>query len=129
MSDRHNQIRKYQNFDNAVMSGSPASLISSIQFLDNIGIELIWSGSPIGNFQVLISADHDPNENIVGNWVPLLFTYWNGSSFVTSYLLPTTLASPYYIDLALLSAPYIQVTYANNSGSGILNGFLTAKAI
>lgn len=131
MSDRHNQIRKCQNFTNAVMSGTSTvtSLTTSIQFLDDIGLEWVWSGSPVGNFQVLISADYDPNENIAGNWVPLLFTYWNGASFVTSYNLPTSLGSPYYIDLALLSAPYIQVTYTNTSGSGTLNGFLTAKAL
>jgi hypothetical protein len=131
MSDRHDQIRKAQTITNGVMAGTStiSSLITSIQFLDNIGLEFVWSGSPVGNFQVLISADYDPNQNIAGNWVPLLFTYWNGSSFVTSYLLPTSLGSPYYLDLALLSAPWIQVTYTNISGSGTLNTFLTAKAI
>lgn len=131
MGDRHNQIRKTQTITNGSMIGTSTltSLITNIQFLDNIGLEWIWSGTPVGNFQVLVSADYDPNENIAGNWVPLLFTYWNGSSFVTSYLIPTSLLSPYYLDLALLSAPWMQITYTNTSGSGTLNTFLTAKAV
>jgi hypothetical protein len=129
MSDRHNQIRKTQNFTNASMSTSPTSLITSIQFLDNIGLEWIWSGSPVGNFQVQVSADYDPNESIAGNWIPILFTYYNGSAFVTSYDIPTTMLSPYYLDLSPLSAPWIKVVYTNTSGSGTLNGFLTAKAL
>lgn len=129
MSDRHNQIKKTQTFTNAVMSSSPSSLITSIQFLDNIGYQLEWTGSPVGNFQVLISADYDPNQDIAGQWIPLLFTYYNGSAFITSYDIPTSMGSPYYIDLSFLSAPYLQVTYTNTSGSGTLNGFLTAKAL
>jgi hypothetical protein len=113
------------------MSGTSTitSLITSIQFLDDIGLELVWSGNPVGNFQVLVSADYDPNENITGNWVPILFTYWTGSAFVTDYNIPTDMGSPYYIDMSLLSAPFIKVTYTNTTGSGTLNGFLTAKAI
>lgn len=131
MSDRHNQIRKFQNFTNASMSGTNVifSLTSSIQFVDNIGLEWVWSGSPVGTFQVQTSADYDPNVEIAGNWVPFLFTYWNGAAFVTSYDIPTSLASPYYLDLELTSAPWIRVQYTNASSSGTLNGFLTAKAV
>jgi hypothetical protein len=131
MSERKDQIRKFQNFTNASMSGTTTitSLTSSVQFVDNIGLEWIWSGAPVGNFQVQTSIDYDPNETIAGNWVPLLFTYWNGSVFVTSYMIPTSLGSPYYLDIDVTSIPWIRVVYTNISGSGTLNGFLTAKAI
>jgi hypothetical protein len=129
MGDRHNQIRKTQTMTNGVMSSSPTSLITSIQFLDDIGLQLQWSGSPVGNFEVQISADYDPNQDIAGTWVPIVFTYWNGTSFVTSQDVPTTMGSPYYFDLDLLSAPYLKVVYNNTSGTGTLNIFLTAKAL
>jgi hypothetical protein len=102
---------------------------SNIQFLDDIGIQLNWSGSPVGNFQIQVSADYDPNEGIAGAWIPILFTYWNGASFITDINVPTTMGSPYYFDLTLLSAPYLQVVYTNTSGMGTLNGFITAKAL
>jgi hypothetical protein len=132
MGDRHNQIRKYQFFTNASMSGTStitSTPPSNIQFLDDIGIQLNWSGSPVGNFQIQVSADYDPNEGIAGAWVPILFTYWNGASFITDINVPTTMGSPYYFDLTLLSAPYLQVVYTNTSGMGTLNGFITAKAL
>jgi hypothetical protein len=128
---RHDQIRKFQNFTGGSMTGTSVitSIQSSIQFVDDIGIELVWTGSPVGNFQVQVSADYDPNQEIAGSWIPLLFTYWNGTLFVTSYSIPTSLASPYYIDIPLTSAPWIRVQYTNTSGTGTLNSFLTAKAV
>lgn len=128
---RHNQIKKFPNIVNGVMSGTSMipSVISSVQFLDNIGLQFVWSGSPVGNFSVLISADYDPVTNNAGNWIPIILTFWNGSGFTTSAQIPTGLGSPYYLDLSLLSAPWIQVQYTNISGSGTLNAFLTAKAI
>lgn len=131
MSGRHNQIRKFQNIASGAMTGTSvvSSAISSIQFVDDIGLEWVWSGSPVGNFQVLVSADYDPNEEVAGNWVPLTFTYWNGSVFVTSQNIPTSMGSPYYVDLTLTSAPWVQVQYTNTSGTGTLNAFLTAKAV
>lgn len=128
---RHDQIRKFQNFTNTLMSGTNVitSLQSSVEFVDNVGLELVWTGTPVGNFQVQVSADYAPNEKIAGNWVPLLFTYWNGTVFVTSYNIPTALLSPYYIDITLTSAPWVRVQYTNISGTGTLNSYLTAKAV
>lgn len=132
---RKNNLLKFQNITNGVMTGTNVltSSVTSIAFLDDVGIEFVWTGSPVGNFQVQVSADHAQdsfgNVTVAGNWVPLLFTYWNGSSFVTSYNIPTSLASPYYIDLALLSAPWIRIQYTNISGSGVLQSFITAKQV
>lgn len=131
MSGRHNQIRKYQSVTGALMSGTNVitSIPSSIQFVDDIGVELVWTGAAVGNFQVQVSIDYDPNEEIPGSWVPLLFTYWNGTVFVTSYNIPTSLLSPYYIDITLTSAPWVRIQYTNVSSTGSLNAFLTAKAV
>lgn len=131
MSSRKDQIRKFQNFTNASMTGTSVltSITSSVQFLDNIGLQWQWSGSPVGNFQVQTSIDYDPNEDIAGTWPPLLFTYWDGAAFVTSYNVPTSLGSPFYLDIDVTSIPWLRVVYTNSSSSGTLNGFLTAKAI
>lgn len=132
---RKNNLLKFHNIVDGVMTGTTVitSTVTSIAFLDDVGIEFVWSGSPVGNFRIQVSADHEQdsmgNVTVDGNWVPLLFSYWNGAVFVTSYDIPTSLGSAIYMDLALLSAPWIRVQYTNASGSGVLNSFITAKQV
>lgn len=127
---RHNQIKNFPNFISASMSGTNTilSAISNIQFVDNIGFQWYWSGAATGYFQVQVSADYDPNTNNSGHWVPVTVSYWNGTNQITSTQIPTTLGSPYFLQLTWQSAPWIQVSYTNQAGSGTLNGSLTAKA-
>lgn len=116
-------------------SASLTSTVTNIQLLDDIGIQFNWTGSPVGTFQVQVSADYaqdnmsPPNVTNSGNWVPLLFTYWNGSSFTTATSIPTSVGSPIYLDLTQLSSPWIRAVYTRSSGSGTLNVYLTAKEI
>lgn len=109
------------------------SLVTNIQYLDDVGLQLNFSGSPVGTFAVQVSADYsqDLNGNVTatGNWTPLVFSYWNGSSFVTGTTIPTSAGSPIYLDLALLSAPWIRVVYTNSSSTGTLNAFITGKPV
>lgn len=112
---------------------SITSAPTNIQMLDDVGIQFNWSGSPVGTLAVQVSADYaqDTQGNVTnsGNWVNLVFTYWNGTMFVTSTSIPTSVGSPVYLDMALLSAPWIRVVYTKISGTGTLNSFITAKEI
>lgn len=133
MSGRKNNIKQYQSVVNASMASNVTSPVTDVQFLDNIGIQLDFSGAPVGNFQVQVSADYsqDMNGNVqnVGSWVPLILTYFNGSTFTSSPNVPTSVGSPIYLDLNQLSTPYIRIMYISTSGSGTLNAYLTAKMI
>ena len=110
---------------------SIASSITDIQWLDDVGLQFVWTGSPTGTFAIQVSADYNNNNPSAptGNWVPLTLTYWNGSSFVTATSIPTSAGSPIYVDLALLSAPFIRVVYTKGSGSGTLTATITAKMV
>lgn len=137
MSSRKNNLLKFNTIASGVMTGTTVltSSVTSIKYLDDIGIQFVWTGSAVGNFRIQVSADHEQddaspaNVTVAGNWVPLLFTYWNGSAFVTGYDIPTSLGSSLYFDLALLSAPWIRVIYTNASSTGVLNAFITAKTV
>jgi len=132
---RKNTLLSYPTISAGTMTGTSVltSTVTNIQYLDNVGVQFTWSGSPVGNFQIQVSADYaaDINNNVTnaGNWAPLLFTYWNGTIFVTSYNIPTSLGSPIYMDLDLLSAPWIRVQYTNTSSTGTLTAVITAKAL
>lgn len=101
------------------MSGNLTSSVTSIQWMDNIGVQLVWTGSPVGNFFVDVSADYDANTNNPGNWTPIALSP-----------APTTAAgSPIYIDMNQLSAPFIRVRYVSTSGSGTLTATITGKML
>jgi len=113
---------------------SVTSSVTEIKYLDNVGIQLQWTGSPVGTFQVQVSADH--NENAVGTgvtsagqWIPLAVSFLSSGSLTVATDIPTSGGSPIYMDLTQLSAPYIRVVYTKASGSGTLSAFITSKMI
>lgn len=80
--------------------------------LDNIGIQVKWTGTPTGTISVLASID-----NV--NFVALTF-----SPGLTQ---PAGAAGGYLINLNQLPFPYIQLQYVNASSTGTLNAFISAK--
>ncbi len=125
MSGRKNALLKFQTITAGDMSlASITSQVTNIQFLDNIGVQLNFTGSPVGTFAVQISADHaqdaEGNVTVAGNWIALTLS-------------PAPVASgssnSIYIDMQQLSAPWIRVVYTKTSGTGTLNAFICAKMI
>lgn len=134
MSKTKNNLLKFQSVTNGDMSTSSiTSAVTNIQHLDDIGYQFNWSGAPVGRISIQVSIDYaqDFNGNVSnpGNWVPLVFTYWNGTAFVTDTAIPTSVGSPVYLDLALLSSPWIRAVYTRTSGTGTLNAYISAKEV
>lgn len=103
------------------MSGNLTSNVVDIEFLDNIGIQLNFTGTPTGTFGVQISMDYNPQ---------------TGSGFWIDLTLPTTpaavaagAANQIYIDLIQLTAPYIRCKYTATSGAGSLDAYINGKEI
>lgn len=131
---RKNQKTMFHGITNGDMSAtSLTSTVSSIEFVDDVGIQFNWTGSPVGTFQVQVSIDYsqDTEGNVqnTGHWTPLIFTYWNGATFTTTADIPTSVGSPIYLDMALLSAPWIRYVYTKVSGTGTLQGYITYKSV
>lgn len=128
MSGRKSNLKKFNNIANGNMAGNITSPVSNIEFMDNVGIQLNFTGSPVGNFQIQISIDYDQdnNGNVItqGNWVPITFP-----SPISGENIPTSSGSPIYIDLNQLSAPWVRVVYTRTSGTGTLNSFICGKML
>lgn len=125
MSGRKNTLLSFQNIISGNMAlTSITSAVTSIQFLDNIGVQLNFTGTPTGTFDIQVSADYaqDSFGNVTnaGNWIGLTF----GTAPVASGA-----ASTIYLDLNQLSAPWLRVVYTKTSGTGTLNGFVTGKML
>lgn len=104
---------------NKVLSGgdmSQASLTSPVVSLlttDDVGLQLIWTGTPTGTFDVQVSCDN-------ANWTSVTLSPAPAAAGS---------ASNAYVDLSLLSAPYMRVVYTKTSGTGSLTIYLAAKEL
>lgn len=91
-----------------VMSGTNViySQISDVSKMDNIGLEVFWTGTPMGTFEVLGSNSGD-------NFFPLTFNPVLDQ--------PSGVAGGYGVDLNQFPWKYLLLRYTNISGSGVLN--------
>lgn len=125
MSGRKNNLRLFRNIAAGDMSQATiTSSVTNIQFLDNIGIQLTFTGAPVGTFEVQVSADYaqDDNGNVTnaGNWTSITLSPSPAAAGSGSTI---------YIDMNQLSAPWIRVKYTKTSGTGTLNGYITGKQL
>lgn len=127
----------YQNFTNAVMTGTTTltSPVTSILHKDTVQVQLQWTGSPVGTFQIQACSDYKPalaqtpgfGAPNSGTWSTLPVQDPTTGTTYTS--VPTSAGSPISVNLTQLGHTSIQVVYTNTSGTGTLNGFITAKSL
>jgi len=102
------------------------SAVTATQLVDNIGYQINFTGAPVGIFAVQISQDYEPGRSPnsepvnAGNWISVPL-----SPAITAAGSPDSA----YIDLNQMSAPYVRIVYTRTSGTGVLNIYVTAKAI
>lgn len=126
MSGRKNSLLSFKIVSAGDQSlATVTSTITSIEFLDNIGIQVnILTGTASGAFDVQISGDHrevNGNVTVAGSWI----------SLGTPYTATVTSGSPanIYFDLNQLSAPYVRLLYTKSSGTGTFDAFVVGKMI
>ena len=123
---RKNILTRYQLITNGDMSqASITSPVVAIQYMDNIGIQLDFTGTPTGAFEIQGSADYqqDAEGNVQnpGFWIPI--------GPLSSPATVTGVDGQIFIDINQISAPWIRVVYNKTSGSGTLNAYITGKEI
>lgn len=122
----HFRLGKYQLFTNGVMTGTNVLTSPAVHILnlDNVYLQLDFTGTPTGTFQVQVSGDHQEDQEgnvlVAGHWVSLVLS-------------PSPVAAGAPLDIGIdlnqLGAPYVRVIYTNASGVGVLNAFVSGKAL
>lgn len=122
----------YQNFsallNNQTMTGTNTltSAQTNIKYKDSVGIQLQWTGTPSGTFQVQGSLDYNPGlpqsggTANAGTWTNITLSPTPGASGSAGQIL---------INMNQLGFPWIQVTYTNISGTGVLTGYIMTKSL
>ena len=124
MGSTKNALKAYQVITDGSMAGDITSSVTNIQFMDNIGYQISFIGTPTGTFEVQVSIDHmqDAQGNVT-----------NAGTWVAVALSPSPTASgsadDIYIDLNQLSAPWVRLFYDRTSGSGTCNAYICGKSV
>lgn len=95
-----------------------SSIIVAIES-DVAGIQLNYTGAPVGSFAVQCSLDQV-------NWVDMRVNV-NGTA-ATSIPIPAS-TSPIFIDLIQTAASYLRIAYTRTSGTGSVTGYVTYKRL
>lgn len=118
-SAKQYNLPPYAIIPTQAVSGDVTSAVTNIFMKDNVGIQVVWTGTLAGTFDAQISADYNP-VTLIGTWTS-----------ITLSPVPTASgsASNAYIDITQISAPYIRVFFDYSSGSGNLTGTIVAKGV
>lgn len=126
MSTKKNALTPYKIFDGIVMSANRESIPTNINWLDNVGIVLSFTGTPQGHFEVQVSNDYQPAQ--MPNSVPV-----NAGTWITVPLDNIPVAGgvddTVAIDLNQLPFQWVKVVYVRSSGTGTLNGQIVSKSV
>ena len=93
------------------------SQILDISRFDNIFIDVIWSGTPVGTLAVELSASG------------IVFTTIPAASFNPTLVSPAGSAAKLGLNIPLMGAKYLLLVYTNSSSTGTLNAYGQLKDI
>lgn len=120
---------QFQNITNGAMVGDITSLVTSIVYLDDIALQFNITGTPTGIIAPQISLDYKQdfmgNVLVAGNWIPVQQP--DGSPVQIAVVAGSPSNS--IINMDFLAGTYLRVVYTHTSGTGTLNGFLSAKRL
>jgi hypothetical protein len=108
-----NIIKPYHLMTDGDMSGNLTSNSVDVTYTDNVGIQLNFTGNPVGTFAVEGTIDESS---------------WSELSFSST---PSAAGSADTHLLNLNQIPYkkIRVTYTRTSGTGTLNVYVMSKGL
>lgn len=122
------KINSYQIFTNGAMSSTNQinSVVQNVQNFDNLGLEVVWTGTPTGTLTVNGAVNNPyPNPYSETNPIPSQ----NSLTFDPSLAQPSGSGGGYIVNLNQFPWPWIQVQYINSSGSGTLNVYIFEKDV
>ncbi len=127
MSGRKNTLYPYKAISAGDMSqASITSSITDILFLDNIGLQMNWTGTPTGTFSVQVSNDYVPGPQ---GQPALKAGNWNAYTLSPALGAPSGSAGTTAGSLTGCPFRYVKLVYTKTSGTGSLDFFISGKAL
>ena len=105
---------------------------TNITYKDSFAIQLQWTGTPTGVFEVQGSIDYVPVSMQANSWGPPNPGTWTKIDLFDAFGNPPEALGTdgqILINMNQLAFPYIRIVYTNASGNGVLNGFIAGKSL
>lgn len=107
------------------MTGNITGTPTNIQYLDNVSIQLNFTGTPVGTFTIQGSLDYTQQgipgvATNTGNWITITLPATASASGAAGNIL---------LDLNQLSFPWIRIVYTVSSSTGTLDAYISGKAV
>ena len=118
MSGRKN-TNQHRLLSGQSMATDFSSEASNILFVDNVGLQVKWTGTAIGVITVECSNNHDPDTHTEGDWYSLTFD--------PALEQPAGTAGGYLINLNQVPFSWVRLSYDAGSGSGSMDCWFTSK--
>ena len=115
-----NALKPFQMIVSGDMSADITGTPTNIMFMDNVSIELQFTGTPTGTFYVDVSNTYDPISNPTPTWITLP---------LSPTPVATGVAGVVGIDYNQSGFEWVRVRYTRTSGSGTLDGYIAVKAV
>ncbi len=101
------------------MSADITSAVVKIDHQDNIGIQFIWTGVPVGVLGVSVSNNYSEASG-TGTFTALT---------LSPSIAPSGSAADYFLALEGMPASYYKVTYTFTSDTGTLDVWVSGKGV
>lgn len=95
---------------------SCGSLAIDAKYLDNVSVQAIFTGSPVGALSVQVSNDTTTAQANVGTW-----TDYSGMAYTISA------AGDIVFNMSNVGSRWIRLVYYKTSGTGTLNAYVSGK--
>jgi hypothetical protein len=119
---RKNTLKNYSilNAQSAAASFNTFAMPTNIDYLDNVSIQVTWTGTPVGTFDVYVSNVLHPSTTLTSDWSRL--------DFGSTPAIDST-NSDMVINLNQIPFSWIAVVYTKTSGTGTISAITTIKTV
>ena len=107
-------MQPYQVVIDGDMSADITSAESTVNYSDNAGYQIVWTGAPVGTFSVEVTING---------------TAWEALTFSPVLTAPAGVPGSFVIDLNQLPFLKTRIKYTRTSGTGTLNVWVMAKRL
>ena len=116
-------MRAYQIFTNGAMASTNAIVSEPLNMerVDNVGLEVEWTGNPTGAFVLEASNKYDPIRNASATFKAITLADPPDD--------PAGSASGWLLDLNQIPFRWVRLRYTNASGTGVLNAYAFRRSI
>jgi hypothetical protein len=115
--------RAMQIITNGVMTGTAAVVSTPLNMedIDNVGLEVDWTGTAVGTFSLEASNKYDPDTNPSATFKAV--------TLATPPANPAGSASGWLLDLNQIPFRWVRLRYTNSSSTGVLNAYAFRRSI